>query len=53
MRAPFLASIFVISGKFGLSSGGEKRDPMDIVRERYARGEITREQLEQMKKDLS
>ena len=28
------------------------RQPLDIAKERYARGEITREQLEQIKKDL-
>ena len=27
--------------------------PLEIARERYARGEITREQYEQFKKDLS
>ena len=26
--------------------------PIDVARERYARGEITREQFEQIKKDL-
>ena len=31
---------------------GEK-GPLDIARERYARGEITREQFEQIKRDLS
>ena len=28
------------------------RTPLDIAKERYARGEITREQFEQLKKDL-
>jgi putative membrane protein len=32
---------------------GEKPGPLDIARERYARGEITREQFEQIKKDLN
>ena len=30
-----------------------KLTPMDIVRQRYARGEITKEQFEQIKKDLN
>jgi putative membrane protein len=32
--------------------GGSKQTPLDIAKERYARGEITREQFEQIKKDL-
>ena len=31
----------------------EKRDALDIAKERYARGEISREEFEQMKKELS
>ena len=34
-------------------TGGERQNPLDIARERYARGEINREQYEQIKKDLS
>ncbi len=30
-----------------------KHDPMAIAKERYARGEISREEFEQIKKDLS
>jgi putative membrane protein len=33
--------------------GAGSRSAMDIARERYARGEITKEQFEQFKRDLS
>jgi len=41
--------------RFTVGGGGERgrRDPMDAARERYARGEITKEQYEQVKKDIS
>jgi putative membrane protein len=31
---------------------GSARPPLDVLKERYARGEITREQYEQMRRDL-
>ena len=31
----------------------ERESPLDIARKRYARGEITKEQLEQIKRDLT
>ncbi len=37
----------------GDESTPRQRDPLDIAKERYARGEITREQFDQLKKDLS
>lgn len=36
--------------KHGFTGG--RQDPLDIARERYAKGEITREQFEEIKKNL-
>jgi len=32
--------------------GGSRRTPLDIAKERYAKGEITREEFEEMKRHL-
>ena len=37
----------------GHSRSAQTRPALDIARERYARGEISREEFEQIKKDLS
>jgi putative membrane protein len=37
----------------GTSPGGGRPSPLDIAKERYARGEINKEQFEQIKRDLS
>ena len=34
------------------SDAAQKRNPLDIARERYARGEITKEEFEEIKRNL-
>jgi putative membrane protein len=45
---------FIIWGISRLSRHGTigKQTPLDIAKERYAKGEITKEQFDQIKKDL-
>jgi putative membrane protein len=46
--------LIVRATRHGTDGGGpERRTSLDIARERYAKGEITKEQYEQLKKDLS
>ena len=44
--------VWGITKLVGRGSAIPKHDPLDIAKERYARGEISREQFEQIKKDL-
>ncbi len=49
------AIIWLIVWGIGQVSGGGRRredDPLEIARRRYAHGEITREQFEQLQRDL-
>lgn len=51
----FLVIAWVIRAAVGGGGGPSPRSgssPMEILRERYARGEIDRDTFEQMKKDL-
>ncbi len=47
-----LAWIFRQGQPAGVGPGPSANRPLDILRERYARGEITKEQFDQMRRDL-
>ena len=49
-----IAPIVWIIRKFSAQGSiAAKHDPLDVAKERYARGEISRKEFEQIKKDLS
>ncbi len=45
--------VWGISKLSGRNDYSPKRNPLDVAKERYAKGEIPREEFEQLKKDLS
>ena len=49
-------TVLIVWGVKKLTERGgspSKRDPLDIAKERYARGEISAEEYQRLKKDLS
>ena len=49
------AIIWLVVWGIGQATGGSRRNedtPLEIARRRYARGEITREQFDQLRQDL-
>ena len=49
----FVWGIAKLAGHGGHHGWTNGRTPLDIAKERYAKGEITKEQFEQIKKDLN
>ena len=41
------------SPQIGDSTGGNREEPLEILGRRYARGEISRDEFERMRQDLS
>ena len=49
-----IIAIYLIVKNAHYKKGGEvSENPVDIIKRRYARGEITKEQFENLKRDLS
>lgn len=46
------AIVYLIVSQGKKRGGPEPESPLDILKKRYARGEITREEFETMKKDI-
>jgi len=44
--------IALIKHQSSRSDSGSKQSPLDIAKERYARGEISKDEFERIKKDL-
>jgi putative membrane protein len=44
--------IALVKHSSSTSNTTQKRDPLEIAKERYARGEITKEEYEEIKKNL-
>ena len=51
--AAIVALVRYLRGTPTHSRHGAQPTPLDIIKERYAKGEIDKEQFEKMKKDLS
>ena len=45
-------TVYFISVTIDKKDGGARENPIETLKSRYARGEITHEQFEQMKKDI-
>ncbi len=56
--AAVIFGLIVVISKYARSQGygtgpQQPQEPIDIAKSRYAKGEITKEEFEQLKKDLS